>query len=167
MSAGRLSSADRALAKQNADLQYDRLCRDLLEFSSGALGAPALAPPAAWYLVPQNLPPLSTPLGDIAVHTHPERLPVMGVLLPPDADAACLAALGVLLSEHHAHPFFRPVFLALGYDLLPLLGRYGFAYHVVTKDAEEAAYDYLASRYRMLAVRKLIGADPVWAAPQS
>ena len=159
------SAADRKLARKHAELRYDQLCLDLSNFEPGLLSAEVTAPPTATWIearVGNGLPPLDLPLGDIAYHDHPERLPVIGIRLPAAPDPACLSALAAFFAEHRAHPFLRPVFLLSGYELLPLLGRYGFAYQVVGAEDDPVAFEYLQTRFGMIEVRDLIGARPVW-----
>lgn len=114
--------------------------------------------------IPPGLPPLPVPLGHIATAPRPETLPVVGVALPAADSDGCVSALTRLLSGHHASPFARLLFVAETLELLPLLGRYGFA---VTRRPEGSLDDvgpYLAARFGMQQLRRLITADLIWSA---
>lgn len=157
------SSSDRKLARKYAVLRFEQLCLDLSNFEPGTLSvSPKAGLAASGPDTRAALPHLEAPLGDIAHHSHPERIPVIGIRLPAASHPGCLPALMAFLAEHHAHPFLRPVFLVSDYGFLPVLGRYGFAYHVLEPEQLQSACRSLHARYGMIEVRELIGATPVW-----
>ncbi|MEQ3728941.1 MAG: hypothetical protein ABNH38_16125 [Tateyamaria sp.] len=159
----RRSGSERKLARQNAKLVYDRFCIDLsLLVPDVQTDTPAVSR-FTKFLEPTGLPAIEVPLGDIAFHEHPERLPVIGVRMPDRYDPLCFSALTAFMSEHHIRPFFRPIFLLSGCELLPLLGRYGFAYHVLSSDNDEEEFGYLNLRYLMSSARDLLDTKLIWA----
>ena len=78
-------------------------------------------------------------------------------------DAAALAGLSSLLTEHHHRPFARPIFLCRSLGLLPILGRAGLAVRqMLGTDAEEFAA--AALRHGITQVRALADGRLLWSA---
>ena len=106
---------------------------------------------------------IPVPLGQIASPPRGPALPAIGILVPEVFDAAALAGLSSLLTEHHHRPFARPIFLCRSLGLLPILGRAGLAVRqMLGTDAEEFAA--AALRHGITQVRALADGRLLWSA---
>lgn len=157
-----------------AELEYRAL---LAELSSGTeptfqnVGGDSMATvrPHAPQLSPHGpdlfgLPTLNVPLGQIAVSDEPAALSVVGILIPDAALKDLRAELVSLFGEHHRAPFGRLLFVCEALNLIPLLGRYGFAYHRIAPGSLGRDCAMLNARFGMRELRALKDGKVIWAA---
>ena len=111
----------------------------------------------------KGLPVLPVPLGRIAWVSNATSMPVIGILLETVSDQELASQLLGLLSEHHRAPFAKLLFIARDFKAIPLLGRYGFAYHVTTDQNLDHVGRGLNKRFGMQQIRSLQTQAQLWA----
>lgn len=110
-----------------------------------------------------GLPKLNVPLGRIAVSDDPAALGVVGILIPAAPLVDLRPDLVALFGEHHRAPFGRLLFVCEGLNLIPLLGRYGFAYHRLAPGPYDSDCAALSARFGMQELRALKDGRVIWA----
>lgn len=161
-----------SLAEQQelADLKFRRLLVELRAVDVPEVTPPGDAPTAADGSMsphlqvpasPAALPTLKVPLGAIAVSPYASSLPAIGVNLGHAPIATQAARLTALFVEHNQEPFARILFLSPDLSLLPLLGRYGFAFHRY-QESYLREIPYLVARYGLQQIRALESGVAEW-----
>lgn len=113
--------------------------------------------------VHDGLPKLNVPLGRIFWATVTRDLPVIGLVIPNQAQPRDLiAGFGAFATAQHSDPFCRPIFVTQRLDILPFLGRYGFAIHHQWRPVTPRDFDYLANRYDLGQARGLLDGTLIW-----
>lgn len=107
--------------------------------------------------------PLEVPLGTITYARPGPRKPVVGMRLHTADTRDWPDFLAAFLAEHHRAPVLRPIFLVPDLTLVPLLGRYGFACHILNETTgSEMDFNYLLMRYDMRQVRLVSDGTVIW-----
>ncbi|MEM9583035.1 MAG: hypothetical protein AAGA08_07955 [Pseudomonadota bacterium] len=155
-----------------ADLKFRLLLSELREFKAISVLTPTATPqPKQRAFLPHTeiapsptaLATLPLPLGDIAVSSHAASLPAIGLNLGHSPLDTQVSRLRDFLLEHNQEPFVRPLFLASNLSLLPLLGRFGFAFHRYHESVQQEI-PYLAVRYGLHQIRALDKGMVEWSA---
>lgn len=114
-----------------------------------------------------GLPQLAVSIGALAASERPEELPAIGILVTADIGEGLEISLLRLLEEHHNKPFARLLFLCQRLDVLPFLGRYGFAYCEVTNPPDPNELAVIARKFGIEQVRHLSDGSLVWRSSQA
>lgn len=110
-----------------------------------------------------GMPKLNVPLGKIFWTKAANDLPVIGLVIPKDARPPDLiAGFGAFATAQHSAPFCRPVFVTQRLDILPFLGRYGFALHHQWPPITETDFGYLSHRHDLTQGRDLLDGTLIW-----
>ncbi len=112
-----------------------------------------------------QLPRLDIPLGTVAWHHAPETLPIVGIFCPDAKPDDIRAGLGALVAIHHSKPFARFLFLCESLRLVPLLGRYEFAYEFLGTRTPFEFGERLNHRFGMTEIRDLVTSQLIWKQP--
>lgn len=166
----RLTAEHRAMAKRLAEIDYAAFMKELDDPALFDLAIEFDDPAQPFSTLPfdpedpglRRLPPIQVPLGKCAWAEDSVDLPVIGLHCADLPSHQMRKSLRDVIRNLHQHPFARLVFLCRSLRLVPLVGRYGYAYEFLGGIPLEDIGPRLERRYGMVEIRELETGEKLW-----